>query len=71
MSATKNPRFTKRHYDEIHAFAKKILEPENMSKVGCTLAFKEGARWYHRQLGKLFYEDNHNFNSELWKLERK
>ena len=73
MSATKNPRFTKRHYDEIHAFTKKLLVLENMPKVGWPLhllSFVEGVRWYHAMLGKLFYEDNPNFKPEMWRLEK-
>ena len=71
MSATKNPRFTKRHYDEIHAFTKKLLEPENMPKPGeSERTFEEGIRYYHAMLGKLFYEDNPNFKPEMWHLEK-
>ena len=76
MSATKNPRFTKRHYEEIHAFTKKILEPENMRRERgeesrSRYIFEEGIRFYHNMLGKhVFFEDNPNFNPELWKLER-
>ena len=70
MNITKPPRFTKRHYDEIHAFTKKLLEPENMPKVGWPATFEEGIRYHHAMLGKLFYEDNPNFKPELWKLER-
>ena len=69
MSATKNPRFTKRHYDEIHAFTKKLLNLNIVDKLGND-DVKLGIRYYHNMLGKLFYEDNPNFKPEMWHLEK-
>jgi len=67
MSATKNPRFTKRHYDEIHAFTKKLL---NLNTDNHSSEMTLGIRYYHTMLGKLFYEDNPNFKPEMWRLEK-
>jgi|10_taG_2_1085330.scaffolds.fasta_scaffold506141_2 hypothetical protein len=58
-----NPKFTRKHYNAIYAHTEKILAVcDNVDAD----ALRVGVRYYHHMLGKLFIEDNPNFNPEKW-----
>ena len=68
------PKFTKRHYEAIYKHNEKVIR--ELSKVTEVLTEEReqrnldilnGIKYAHDMLGKLFYEDNPNFNPEKWK----
>ena len=63
------PKFTKRHYEAIYKHNEKVIR--ELSKVTEVLTEEReqrnldilnGIKYAHDMLGKLFYEDNPNFN---------
>ena len=74
-----NPKFTKRHYEEIYKHTKKLIDELSVdldySKNKWNkedirnLDTLDGIIYAHNMLGKLFYEDNPNFNPEKWNIK--
>ena len=68
------PKFTKKHYEAIYKHNEKVIR--ELSKVTEVLTEEReqrnldilnGIKYAHDMLGKLFWEDNPNFNPEKWK----
>tara|TARA_B100000586_G_scaffold269361_1_gene248021 strand:+ start:260 stop:499 length:240 start_codon:yes stop_codon:yes gene_type:complete len=69
------PKFTKRHYEAIYKHNEKVIqelstllnEEDVSNEDQRNKDILNGIKYAHDMLGKLFYEDNPNFNPEKWK----